>query len=289
VVEAVGRAGEAMSEEKDFEDPRRFLSRHGLRPKDSFGQCFLIAPPIARMICDAVDARPEETIIDIGTGTATLARMLAPKAQKIIAIERDRDMVASLLKDSLPPTIEVVEADAAQFDYTAIEGPCAVVGNLPYQITGRLLRAIHAVPVRWRVAVVMVQLEVGKRLLASPGDEDWGALSVFTQASSEVTKVCVASPGCFHPAPRVNSMVVKLTPRSVPQAVETKTFQSVVHALFAARRKTLRNGLSSLVPREQCAALCESVGVDPGARPETLQVTQLAALADAVDRLRSTT
>lgn len=269
-----------------FEDPRRFLSRHGLRPKDSFGQCFLIAPPIARAIVDAVDPRADETVIEVGTGPGTLAKMIAPRARRVIAIERDRDLVRALSQEQLPPNIEIVEADAATWDYNSVEGPRAIVGNLPYQITGRLLRVIQAPPIRWRVAVVMVQLEVAKRLVASPNDDDWGALSVFAQAGCDVAKVCAASPGCFHPVPRVHSMVVKLTPKATPRAVETKTFQDLVHALFAARRKTLKNGLSGLIPRERAAAVCEVAKVDPGARPETLKVEELGALAAAIDEER---
>lgn len=271
-----------------FEDPRRFLARHGLSPKDSFGQCFLVAPPVARSIVAALDPRPDETVVEIGTGPGTLAKMIAPRARRVVAIERDRDMVRALREEPLPPNVEVVEADAASWDYRAAaeREPLAIVGNLPYQITGKLLRAIQAPPVRWRVAVVMVQLEVARRIAASPGDDDWGALSVFAQASCDVSRVCEASPRCFHPAPRVHSAVVKLTPRAVPRALETKAFQDVVHALFAARRKTLRNGLSAVVPRDSAAALCERAGVAPGARPETLSVEQLGALAAAVEAAR---
>ncbi|MFO0603280.1 MAG: 16S rRNA (adenine(1518)-N(6)/adenine(1519)-N(6))-dimethyltransferase RsmA [Polyangiales bacterium] len=274
--------------ESGFEDPRRFLGRHHLRPKDSFGQCFLVAEPVARAIVDAVDPRADETVVEIGTGPGTLAKMLAPRCRRVVAIERDRDMVRGLLADELPPNVEVVEADAAAWDYAAVAsaGPTAIVGNLPYQITGRLLRVIQTPPITWRVAVVMVQREVAERLLAKPNDDDWGALSVFAQAGCAVERVVNASPGCFHPAPRVHSTVVKLTPLAVPRALETKTFQAVVHALFAARRKTLRNGLSGLVPRDAAAGVCEAAGVDPGARPETLAPEQLSALASAVDAHR---
>lgn len=263
-------------------DPRAFLSRHGLRPKDSFGQCFLVSPHVVRAIVDAVGALPGETVVEIGTGTGTLARCIAPSAASVIAIERDRDLVAALGAEPLPPNVTVVEADAAAFDYAAVyaRGPTAVVGNLPYQITGRLIRALVETP-GWRVAVVMVQQEVAKRLAASPGDDDWGALSVFTQAACAVEKVCGAAPGCFHPAPRVHSTVVRMTPRATPLAVEDGRFRQVVHALFAARRKTLRNGLSSVVGRDRAAAVCEAAGVDPGARPETLSVEALGRLSEA--------
>lgn len=270
-------------------DPRTFLSRHKLRPKDSFGQCFLISPHVVRSIVEAVDARPDETVIEIGTGTGTLARCLAPSARRVLAIERDRDLVAALIADPLPSNVTIVEADAATFDYGAVyaEGPTAVVGNLPYQITGRLIRALVETP-GWRVAVVMVQQEVGRRLAASPGDDDWGALSVFTQAACAVEKVCGATPGCFHPAPRVLSTVIRLTPRQTPLAVEDKRFQQVVKALFAARRKTMRNGLASVVGRDFAAAVCESVGINPGVRPETLTIEQLGRLSEATKIERTT-
>lgn len=267
-----------------FEDPRRFLKRHSLRPKDSFGQCFLVAEPVVRSIVSALDPRADESVIEIGTGTGTLAKAIAPRAARVVAIERDRDLVRGLTEEGLPANVTLIEGDAAVFDYAAAcaEGPTAIVGNLPYQITGKLLRAMLTPPVRWRVAVVMVQQEVALRLLDSPGGDDWGALSVFVQAACEVSKVCNASPGCFHPAPRVHSTVVKLAPRSVPLAEETPAFQRTVHALFAARRKTVKNGLASLVGKARAAAVCEAAGVDPGLRPEVLPITALKALSDEV-------
>jgi 16S rRNA (adenine1518-N6/adenine1519-N6)-dimethyltransferase len=269
-----------------FEDPRSFLSRHELRPKDSFGQNFLIAPPVAEAIARAVDPRPDECVVEVGTGPGTIAKMLSPRARKVLAIERDRDMVAALRADELPANVEVLEMDAAQFDYAAqcSREPTALVGNLPYQITGKLLRAFLAPPVRWRVAVVMVQKEVALRLCASPSDDDWGALSVFTQAACAVTKVCEASPRCFHPAPRVVSAVVRLEPHATPVARETPEFQRVVHALFAARRKTTLNALTPASPRgrEGAREALERAGIDGMRRPETLSIAELQALTDAL-------
>lgn len=277
-----------------FEDPRAFLGRHRLAPKDSFGQCFLVAPPIADAIVAALAPRAEETVVEIGTGAGTLARMIAPAARRVIAIERDRDLCAALRAETeargpgaLPGNVELLEADAAAFDYRAqsTAEPTAIVGNLPYQITGKLLRAILAPPVRWRAAVVMVQKEVAARLIAAPNTEHWGVLGVFTQAACEVSKVVEASPRCFHPAPRVTSSVVRLVPRAVPLAEETPRFQQVVHSLFAARRKTLRNGLAAVptVGRDRARSVCERAGIDPQRRPETLAISELRALADAVD------
>lgn len=287
-----------MSEEKSvggegagfgaYEDPRGFLKRHALRPKDSFGQCFLIAPHVAQAIVAALDPRETETVVEIGTGCGTLAKMLAPRARRVLAIERDRDLVSALEKDkeSLPANVELLEADAGAYDYAAqcAREPTVIVGNLPYQITGKLLRAMHAPKVRWRRSVVMVQKEVAARLLAKPGDDDWGALSVFTRAACAVRKVIDAPPGCFHPAPRVVSTVVLLEPHEHPVAEETDAFRDVVHALFAARRKTTQNGLAALpnVGRDRALAACVAAGVDPKLRPEVLPIEQLAGLAAAL-------
>ncbi|MBI5516678.1 MAG: ribosomal RNA small subunit methyltransferase A [Deltaproteobacteria bacterium] len=267
-----------------FEDPRAFLGRHGLRPRESFGQCFLVARPVAEAIVAALDPGPDETVVEIGTGTGTLARMLAPRCGRVLALERDRDLARALMAEGLPGNVTLVETDAVTYDYAGAcgAGPWSVVGNLPYQLTGRLLRALTEGTPRWRRAVVMVQREVARRLLASPGGEDWGVLTVFTQAVSAVERVCEASPGCFHPPPRVYSTVVKLTPREAPLARVDETFQRVVHALFAARRKTVKNGLASVVGRERAAAVCARAEIDPGLRPEVLALDALDRLARAV-------
>lgn len=271
--------------ESRFQDPRAFLARHRLRPKDSFGQCFLIAPPIAASIVTALAPRADESVIEIGTGCGTLARMIAPNAKRVVAIERDRDLVAALASEELPPNVEVLEQDAAQFDYAAFANAeaTAIVGNLPYQITGKLVRAILTPPIKWRTAVVMVQKEVAARLVAQPNEDDWGVLGVFTQAACTTRKVVEASPRCFHPAPRVTSTVVQLTPREVPLAEETPVFQRVVHGLFAARRKTVLNGLASVAGgRERAAAALAGANIDSMRRPETLSVEELRAIADRV-------
>jgi 16S rRNA (adenine1518-N6/adenine1519-N6)-dimethyltransferase len=270
----------------EFEDPRGFLLRHGLYPKESFGQNLLVAKPVAEAIVAAVDPRSDETVIEIGTGPGTLANMFAPRVRRVLAIERDREMVAALRAEALPPNVEVLEEDAAVFDYAAVAArePTAIVGNLPYQITGKLIRALLTPPVRWRVAVVMVQKEVAARLAAKPGSDDWGVLGVFTNAACEVSKVVDASPRCFHPPPRVTSTVVKLVPRAVPLAEETEAFKAVVHALFAARRKTIQNGLASVpgVGRARAGEVCAAAGIDARRRPETLSVQELRALAERV-------
>ena len=96
------------------------LQRHGVFAKGSFGQCFLIAPPVAHAIVEAVGPRPDETVVEIGTGTGTLARMIAPHSRRVLAIERDRDPVAALHTEGLPFNVALLEQDAAVFDYESL-------------------------------------------------------------------------------------------------------------------------------------------------------------------------
>ena len=160
-----------------------------------------------------------------------------------------------------------------------------VTGNLPYQATGAILRRVVEQRELLLGAVLMVQREVRDRLVAAPGTKDYGALSVFTQAGFEIETVCRLKPGSFHPAPKVDSAVVRLTPLATPRARETPTFQATVRAAFQMRRKTLRNALRTLgdpARRDEAAALA---GIDLGRRGETLSVEEFAELAEHWDAL----
>jgi len=272
-------------------DPRAVLREAGLRPKRSFGQNFLVAESVARAIAEACVPEGEvghARVVEIGAGTGALTRWLAPRAADLVAIERDRDLVPILEREIGGPRVRVLEADAASLDLAALLGPSAsgsprvLCGNLPYAITGPLLRrAVESAACLERV-VFMVQDEVAHRLTAGPGDRARGALSVFVQAAFGVRRLLRAAPGAFHPPPEVTSAVVELTPLRPPRAHETAAFRAVVRAAFQARRKTLRNawrGLWNDLPALQAAASGAQIDLD--ARGETLDVEAFARMASA--------
>jgi 16S rRNA (adenine1518-N6/adenine1519-N6)-dimethyltransferase len=274
-------------------DPRALLRDAGVRPKRSFGQNFLVATPIAHAIAIACvpDAEIGRTrVVEIGAGTGALTRLLAERARTLVAIERDRDLVPLLERELASTGTRVVEADAKTIDLAALlgdaqsESPRVLCGNLPYAITGRLLRRAveHADHVE-RV-VFMVQQEVADRLAASPGTKSWGALSVFVRAAYDVRRVLRAPPGAFHPAPEVTSTLVELVPARPPHATETETFRTLVRRAFATRRKMLRNAWAGLgrdaTALEQAAA---QAGVALEARGETLDVASFARMASALE------
>lgn len=277
----------------EWEDPRRVLRRHGLAPKRGFSQNFLVARSVVERIADAVEAAGGEPVVELGPGLGTLTTALLRRGARVLALERDRDMIA-VLRSELADVdgFEVRQEDAAAVDFGSLAQELgkkpAVAGNLPYAITGAILRNLVLHRTHVSRAVVMVQREVRDRLLAQPGTKAWGALTVFTSAAFDVSPVVKVPPGAFHPPPRVSSAVVKLVPREEPRAEETPTFRAVVRGIFDARRKTLRNALlgAGIGATEVDTALA-AAAIDGRRRGETLEIEELAALAAAVTATRT--
>ncbi|HEY2513336.1 MAG TPA: rRNA adenine dimethyltransferase family protein, partial [Polyangiaceae bacterium] len=166
----------------------------------------------------------------------------------------------------------------------AADAARVLCGNLPYQITGRLLQLAvkHAAHVD-RV-IFMVQDEVAERLVAGPGTKDYGALTVFVQAAFDVTRLFKVSRGSFHPPPDVTSSIVRLVPARPPRAEETPTFRALVKGAFGARRKTLRNAWSGVAPADVIARVAAEAGISLDARGETLSVDSYARAAAALEK-----
>jgi 16S rRNA (adenine1518-N6/adenine1519-N6)-dimethyltransferase len=275
-------------------DPRAVLRDAGLRPKKSFGQNFLVASGIAASIAEACvhdDEVGRARVVEIGAGTGVLTRLLAARARTVAAIERDRDLVPLLQREMADAGVRVVEADAQTVDLAALLGapepgsPRVLCGNLPYAITGPLLRRTMEHAAHVERVVFMVQDEVADRLGAHPGTKAWGALTVFMRAAFDVRRVLRAPPGAFHPPPEVSSAVVELVPVRPPRATETGRFRALVRGAFGARRKTLRNAWSRLAPdAATLEAAAAHAGVSLAARGETLDVEAFARMADALDR-----
>ena len=284
-----------MSETRPFVDPRVLLGRYQLKPKRSFGQNFLIAAPIVEKIAALCVVAEGALVVEIGAGLGTLTSALLGRGARVVAIERDRDLVPILQKELAADVdsgmLTIVEDDAARVDLAAMlsssqGGPRVLAGNLPYQITGKLIERATELSRMVDRVVVMVQREVADRLVAPADGENYGQASVFAQATFDVKRELLVSGGCFHPRPEVESAVVVMVPRVTPRAVETPAFRAVVHAAFGSRRKTLRNALAALISPPDVRAAVEATGIDLKRRGETLNVEEFARLADAVERGR---
>ena len=270
------------------------LRAHGFSPKKRFGQNFLTDVHASFKIAEAATTPTGGTVLEIGPGLGALTKHLVERASKVVAVEYDREIIP-LLTEELPEPLSdgrlsIIEGDALDLDWLAPikDGPRphAIAGNLPYLITGRLLERATQLADEIDRAVFMVQLEVAERLIAAPGTDAYGALSVFVQAAFEVKKVITVRGGAFFPKPSVDSAVVLLIPHRPRRAQETKAFQAVVKAAFGMRRKTLRNTWKGLFgwSKEELEANATACGISLDARGETLGVeayARMAALAGA--------
>ncbi|HEX7479868.1 MAG TPA: 16S rRNA (adenine(1518)-N(6)/adenine(1519)-N(6))-dimethyltransferase RsmA [Polyangiales bacterium] len=264
----------------DFEDPRRVLARHGLSPKRSYSQNFLVSPRAVTAITKACQLQAGDAVVELGAGCGTLTMALARTGAKVFAVERDPDMLRVLAAEKGELDIELVAADAKQLDlgdFVREGGRISVAGNLPYAITGAIFRNLVEQHTRVARAVLMVQREVRDRLVAAPGTADYGALTVFTTQVFAVETVLHLPRTAFHPPPRVTSSVVRLSP--APRAERSLHFDRLVRAAFQARRKTLRNALAQALGVAITDAVLQAAGIDGIRRGETLSVEEYASLA----------
>lgn len=249
-----------------------------------FGQHFLGDPRLLARIADAVGAGAGDTVLEIGPGPGGLTAALAARAGRVIAIEKDRDLVPALR--ARLPGVQVVEGDALELDWHALAGPGAIVcGNIPYNITSPLIdRALR--PPRPPRVVFLVQREVADRLAATPGTADYGALTVGVQAVAHARRLFTVPRGAFQPPPRVESAVVELVPRADPIVADARlpAFRRAVVGLFGFRRKQLLRAVRELTGWDaaRAGAAIATAGADPTVRPETLAPGEFAALAQAL-------
>jgi 16S rRNA (adenine1518-N6/adenine1519-N6)-dimethyltransferase len=274
--------------------PKTLLLRLGLRPKKALGQHFLLHPHQARRIVAALNLTGAETVVEIGAGLGALTGLLAPAARRVIALERDPELARFLATELLveAPGVEVICQDVLEFDFpgAAREAgqPLAVVGNLPYQITSPLLFTLIRDVAAINCAVLMMQLEVGTRLTASPGTKDYGILSVLVQYHFRVTRLFSLSPGNFYPPPQVDSVVLRLVPETpAAVALDAALLHRVVKTAFGHRRKTLNNTLVSGaeifgVSSEAMRTILVELNIGLERRGETLSVAEFVALSNMV-------
>jgi len=267
-----------------WEDPRRVLARHGLAPKRSFSQNFLISERVVRAIVEACALTEHSRVVELGPGCGTLTHALAARCERLYAVERDPDMLRILGEESDPARIEIVPGDAKYVDLARLGGGAklTVAGNLPYAITGSILRHLIDHSELVERAVLMVQREVRDRLVAAPDTSEYGALSVFAAQVFELETVVHVPRTAFHPAPKVTSSVVCLIPRPVPRAPRSPAFERVVRAAFQARRKTLRKALAQQLGSEESTRILTQAGIDGQRRGETLSIEEFALLAEAL-------
>jgi 16S rRNA (adenine1518-N6/adenine1519-N6)-dimethyltransferase len=266
----------------------RRMRRFGVRPDRELGQNFLIDSNILGVIGRAAALAPEDVVLEVGGGLGVLSEYLAGQVAHVHVVEID-ERLRDALGDATDAhaNVTVHWADAMAIDLAALEpAPDKVVANLPYGVAASvLLRTIEQLP-RVRTWVAMVQREVGERLAAAPGGGAYGVPSVLAQLACEVSVVRAIPRTVFHPVPNVDSVLVSMHRREVPEAV-SPALRALVAGAFAHRRKTLAGslglvGASSAMPprsREQLREALTQLGHPADARAERLSPEDFRALA----------
>lgn len=277
----------------DFISPaeiKRIAQRYGFVFKKGLGQNFLSSQEVLEEIAEAAEIEGGG-VIEIGPGFGVLTNELAKRAEKVVALEIDGNLIP-ILEDTLSEydNVKVINRDVLKTDMTALieeefKGErVSIAANLPYYITTPIITGVIDAKLPLKNLVVMVQKEVADRLSAKPGSKDYGAISVLCQYYTNVEIVTVVPADLFVPPPKVDSAVVKMVFRDTP-AVSPKDegmFFKTVKAAFSQRRKTLLNCLTANFSKskEELTAIMESVGIDPRRRGETLSLEEFKTLSD---------
>lgn len=257
----------------------------GHRARKRFGQNFLIDQNVINNIVRSLSPKADDRIVEIGPGQGALTGLLLEANENIQVVELDRDLVPVLLSQFAKyQGFKIHQGDALKFDFSSLlrdkDDSLRIIGNLPYNISTplifRLLDNKHYI----RDMHFMLQKEVVQRLAAQPREKNYGRLSVMTQYHCQVDALFDVPPECFHPAPKVNSAVVRLTPHTkLPlEAKNLANFDTLVKTAFQQRRKTLRNGLKQIVSDKQA----ENIGLDLSLRAETLSVERYIEISNAL-------
>lgn len=232
------------------------------------GQHFLIKGSILQRIAAAVCPEREPLVIEIGPGRGALTEYLLERADRVVAIELDPELVDHL-RARFPDRLEVIHSDILAVDLSRF-GRVPIVGNLPYYITSPILEKV--VRLDFPRAVFLMQKEVAERLTASPGSRDYGYLTVQTELFARVRLLFGVKPGAFRPPPKVDSAVVLLERRDSP-IPDPSSFLQFASACFRQKRKTIRNNLTAVYPKAAVDALPES-----GKRAEQLTLDELIGI-----------
>ena len=270
---------------------KRIMEENGAVFKKRFGQNFLTSENVLERISD----NAAEGVVEIGPGIGTLTDFLCDKAKKVVSVEIDATLFPILEKTLADrDNFTLIEGDALKIDLAdlvAREFPgmrVSVCANLPYYITTPVLTRLLSCGVPFTNVTVMVQKEVAARLCASPGTPDYGAITVFCAYYGKAQRILKVPAGCFVPAPKVDSAVVRLDRyESPPVEGDPDMIFRVVKAAFGQRRKTLANALSSGFPelsRDRITDVLFACGIDPRTRGETLSLEQFAAIANGMEK-----
>jgi 16S rRNA (adenine1518-N6/adenine1519-N6)-dimethyltransferase len=258
-------------------------------PRKQFGQHWLKSEKALAKILQAANLQPSDRILEIGPGTGILTVQLLPLGRSLVAVEIDRDLCQGLRQKFAAPILEqkleLVEGDILSLPLP--EGCNKVVANIPYNITSpileKLLGSISQPVHQFEQIVLLVQKEIGDRLVAKAGHRAYGAMSVRVQYLAACNFICDVPAKAFMPPPKVDSAVICLLPRTLGKpASDPKFLETIIKLGFATKRKMLRNNLGTVIDRDRLVELLEQMQINPMVRAEDLSVEQWVELSECL-------
>jgi 16S rRNA (adenine1518-N6/adenine1519-N6)-dimethyltransferase len=263
-----------------------------VRARKALGQHFLNDSALLARIAEASGASPGDVVLEIGPGPGGLTSALLDRGATVVAIERDPRMASALFRKLDHRPFVLIEGDALELDWSQLVAPWTsqgatwrVVGNIPYYITSPLLDQALTAPLPSSVTF-LVQEEVARRLVAPPGSDDYGALTVGISAVAECRIAMRVGRGAFAPPPKVDSAVVHLVPRADPLVTqeEIPALRRLVVSLFSYRRKRMHRALREAqeLTAEQATTALDRAGIDADVRPEVLAPEAFVRLLGAL-------
>nr|WP_297049252.1 MULTISPECIES: 16S rRNA (adenine(1518)-N(6)/adenine(1519)-N(6))-dimethyltransferase RsmA [unclassified Thermosynechococcus] len=260
-----------------------------IRARKRFGQHWLRSESVLAQIIAAAELHTGDRVLEIGPGRGALTRPLLASGAEVIAVELDRDLCGQLQRQLGSERFQLIAGDILRLDLAPL-GCNKVVANIPYNITGPLLGHLLGSIARPRRPaferlVLLVQKEIGDRLMASPASKAYGALSVRVQFLATCEKVCAVPPRAFQPPPKVDSVVICLRPHgTLPRVRSPQWLETLLKQGFATRRKMLANALKSLVEPDQVRQALLQLGRDVNSRAEALSLEDWLALSELLQQ-----
>lgn len=269
---------------------KSILEENNLNTKKQYGQNFLVDTNIIDSIIEKSNIDQEAVVLEIGSGIGALTEALISKAKHVVSIEIDYELIPILEANFAgEDNLEIVHDDILMVDLEELLGgydeEIFVVANLPYYITSDILFFLSESEIKFKNIVVMMQSEVAQRIMGSPNDSDFRAMSVILQNRFEIEHLMDISKQVFYPKPNVNSSVLSFKPKEDKQEVEA--FNKFVKQCFMQRRKTIKNNLKGFMDDESVEALISKVGLNPTLRPQAISVEQYNQMFEVYDEKES--
>ncbi len=274
---------------------KEILNKYGFKFSKSLGQNFLIDGNIVRRISEIADITDKDYVLEIGPGIGTLTEELAFNAKKVVAVEIDEKLLP-ILDETLQAhdNVEIIHGDILNMDIIKIidenmdGGPIKVVANLPYYVTTPIIAKLLEEESNIHSIVVMVQKEVGERIVASPGSKQYGSLSVFVNFYTYPEIGMKVPKTVFMPQPKVDSVIIKLKMKEKLPKVDREVFFKVVKSAFGKRRKTILNALSSGelgIEKKTMREVLESLNIPTDIRAENLKIEDFIKISQTLPPL----